>query len=206
MRIIETEFKNIINNKQFQNIKTKINFDKSIRQTNFYYDTKQYSLQKKRIGLRIRVFYNNAEETIKIPSSNNLSYLNKHELTEITVDLDKQNAMNLIKANKIFKEKKINTILKQNNINIDNLKIIAYATTKRFIKYLSFGSLVLDKTYYPNKKYDYELELEFNNDKFNIAKSFFNNLLNKFNISKNISENKMKRAIKNSNNHIINIF
>ncbi len=145
------------------------------------------------MGMRIRLFADYAEQTVKTPSPQHID----HQLIETTDKLTVQQANDLIKANKIYTGGAVAKVLQQHHINITDLKIIAKATTTRQLAPLPAGLLTLDQTDYPNGKSDYELEMEFNPDNYTLSSNFFHNLLNDFHISESKAPNKIARAIAN---------
>lgn len=193
MQSKETEFKNILNAEQFHAIAKQYQFQPPFKQTNVYFDTNDEALHQHHMGMRIRLFADYAEQTVKTPSPQHID----HQLIETTDKLTVQQANDLIKANKIYTGGAVAKVLQQHHINITDLKIIARATTTRQLALLPAGLLTLDQTDYPNGKSDYELEMEFNPDNYTLSSHFFYNLLNDFHISESKMPNKIARAIAN---------
>src|SRR5690625_2716737 len=84
---IEIEFKTLINEEDFERLRTKLPFfEKPIIQTNYYFDTIDYSLKRQPCALRIREKENNYTLTLKQPHQDGIlethDKLTKKEFTQ----------------------------------------------------------------------------------------------------------------------------
>lgn len=193
MQSKETEFKNILNIDQFNAIAHKFSFAAPFKQTNVYFDTNNGALHQQHMGMRIRIFDDYAEQTIKTPSPQHIN----HQLIETTDKLTLHQALTLVNTGKIYTNGAVAKVLQQHHIKITSLKIIAQATTIRRLVQLPAGLLTLDQTIYPNNKSDYELEMEFNPNNYTLSSNFFHNLLKNFHIIPTTAPNKITRALAN---------
>ncbi|MCH3989748.1 MAG: CYTH domain-containing protein [Lactobacillus sp.] len=131
---------------------------RSFEQANYYYDTPDFSLRKQHCGLRIRLFSDRAEETLKTPDPRprQSTY---HEVIEINDELDLGQAQQLVQQAGLFMEGQVGHYLQQNFANLlPQLKQFSWSKTQR---HLLTGpgdcELTLDKTVYPDGSTDYEL-------------------------------------------------
>lgn len=189
----ETEFKNILTKEQFDNIKATYHFQPAFQQTNVYFDTANNDLKKQQMGMRMRLFADDAEQTLKTPAPNHIA----HQLIETTDKLQKTTAITLLNNNQIYQQGAVAQVLKQHHIKIAQLKIIAWATTTRRLLHLPAGLLTLDQTEYPNHTCDYELEMEIDPQNYQFSSNFFQKLLVDFHITKVPVRNKIVRALAN---------
>lgn len=128
-------------------------------QSNFYYDDDSRTLRQHLCGLRIRVFSDHAEQTLKVPAADKVQS-RYHEVIEIT------DPLTLGQAQALFKEKsptftgQVGHYLDQHFRQLQ-LQQSTWSKTKR---HLLDGprhcELTLDQTNYPDGFNDYELEIE----------------------------------------------
>lgn len=189
MATLEIELKNLLTADQFRQIKQQFEFARAFTQTNYYFDTPDQQLYQQHCGLRIRIFNDYAEQTLKVPTAQ--ATANQHELLEITDRLPQE----LATKQQLLKTGEVTAALAQRQISLAQLKVFAAATTTRQIATLNVGKLTLDQTNYPNGHQDYELELETTTPRE--AQEFFVELLQQHQISRAPVINKVARAVQN---------
>lgn len=180
----EIEFKNLLTEKEYQTLLNLYQVKESdfFVQENIYYDTVDKTLENSHAALRIRLFADKAEQTLKTPF--------KTYLMETTDALQLEEARQLIKKEQIKKEGAVNETLSKMAISLSDLRIIGSLKTTRFEKELSHGLLVLDKSEYFGTV-DYELEYEAQEE---LAGShFFAHFLNQHHIPRRETKNKILR-------------
>lgn len=179
---IEIEFKNLITKEEFNKIHTIYPFPESpTTQTNFYFDTVDFSLKKNHSALRIREkkgeFYLTLKETIE-------------EGILETHDTLSQDEMLQWKSNQPISKPNVVKQLHQLDIEINDLIYYGSLTTKRAEYYHDQLIYVLDESNY-NGYSDYELEIEA--PSFQKGQVAFNNLLKNLDIPKRETPNKIMR-------------
>lgn len=174
----------------------KANFD----QENYYFDTHDQILKQNNIGLRIRIFKDHAEQTMKVPDLRPVQH-NFHEVIEINDNLQLSQAQKLVKQAKeqhiiSFKGNVGEYLNKHFAKQKEALQLFTWSKTHRI---LANGpdncELTFDMTSYPDGYQDYELEIENTNPA--IIKKVQSQLEEKYNFhqtSKNTNQNKIARA------------
>ena len=173
---LEIEFKTAINKREYEKLIELFELqDKIFTQTNYYFDTHDYSLIKKNIILRIREKSYNIKLTSKTPQE--IGTLERH------IVLEKDEAYKMIKNG-------FNANIIGINENVIN---VATLTTQRATTSYKGGKLFFDKnTYYETT--DYEIEFECDNEEQ--GKELFLEFLKEHNITFTKMESKSKRAYK----------
>lgn len=189
MAELEIELKSLITATQFVQLNQHFAFTSAFTQTNYYFDTPDQQLYRQHCGLRLRVFADYAEQTLKVPTSESSTI--QHELLEITDHLSSGFAAH----KQLLSTGQVALALAERNIDFNQLAIFAKATTQRQIAQLTVGNLTLDHTYYPNDVSDYEIELETQTPA--AAQEFFADLLAQFKIHATPVVNKVARAAQN---------
>lgn len=183
---IEIEFKTLLSAKEFSEVMTYFKVDSSqfFTQANYYFDTPDFQLKNRQMGLRIRTFTSKAEITLKIP----------HDigLLEITDTLTLDHAKQMIDHSIFPKKSHVLVKLIDLGITVKQLKLIGDLTTSRAEINIPEGLLALDENWY-NKHHDFELELEVD-DAFT-GKQAFSSLLDILNIKENFAGNKIQRMM-----------
>lgn len=179
---IEIEYKNLLTKKEFNYLLDSLPFpDESLKQTNFYFETKDFSLKENGSALRIREKDGHYRLTLKEPHPEGL--LETHDT------LTTNEAMDWLDGSNIAKE---HTTKQLNKMNISPQDLIYYGsliTHRREINYRQV-LLVLDYSIF-NGKTDYELELEAPNE--TIGLETFNTILTANQIPKRKAANKIQR-------------
>lgn len=181
---IEIEFKNLLTETEFNNIKQIFNLsEKEFKlQENHYFDTPNFSLKEHGAALRIRMKNDKYVLTLKQPATEGL--LETHE------QLTSEEAKHALQTNEL-KQGEITSILaNQFNIPASSLMLFGSLCTNRAEVTYKEGLLVLDHSRYLSKE-DYELEYEVKN--FDEGKENFLKLLKELNISVRKTDNKIKR-------------
>ncbi|KRN04509.1 CYTH domain-containing protein [Holzapfeliella floricola] len=186
---IETELKLMLTQKQFNQLLSAYTLKKTIRQTNYYFDSKEACLKNANCGLRIRQFKNTGEQTLKVPLPNNTT----HSLREITDPLPLTKIQKMLSKNTVTFPGKVGEYL-ENHFKDESFYQLTQAHTHR---YLLNGpkniELTLDQTDYLDETRDYELEIE--TDRLKDAKETMEFLKETFNLTSTIPQkNKVARA------------
>ncbi len=197
----EIEAKTIINKNTYEEIKNAFPHKADFKQENYYFDTANWTLKEHNIGLRIRIFANHAEQTMKVPDTRPVQQ-KFHEVIEINDDLPLNRAQELVK-----KAKEGKNLLFSGNVGQyldshfaaikDKLNLFTWSKTRRI---LANGpqncELTLDATNYPDAYQDFELEIE-NTDPA-LIKKVQTELETKYNFKQtaaNTNQNKIARAM-----------
>ncbi|RLL45071.1 CYTH domain-containing protein [Oceanobacillus piezotolerans] len=179
---IEIEFKNLLTKKEFDLLLSQLPFPMDgIKQTNYYFETDDFSLKSKGSALRIREKEGNYYLTLKEPHM--LGLLETHE------QITKEEAYKW-RNNEFVPKATISKQLTNLGIVEKELRFLGELTTiRREIPY--HGTLlVLDYSIYNNES-DYELELEANNKDDGIYT--FQQILDTFQIERKETPNKIER-------------
>ncbi|MHC5373296.1 CYTH domain-containing protein [Enterococcus sp. LJL120] len=152
-------------------------------QTNAYYDTATGRLQKAGWGLRIRLYSDYGEATLKTPLTDGL--------LETTDKLSLAEASTYVEAGKFLSVG--HTVKKMQELAVTpaELEQIAQLTTKRAEFKIPEGLLAIDHSFYSGQE-DFEVELEVTD--VQIGQQAFRTFLQKFDIPYKKADNKIKRA------------
>lgn len=153
---MEIEFKNMLNKEEYDNLLAEYQLsENSLKtQTNIYFDTADFQLKNKKMGLRIRKTNSHIEFTLKAPTSNTYTML------EVTDYLDTFNSDVTLVKQVLNRESDVVEYLIREGVQLENLRPIGELTTTRGeVRLESNVLLVLDKSNYYGKT-DYELEME----------------------------------------------
>ncbi|MGX7263193.1 CYTH domain-containing protein [Enterococcus crotali] len=183
---IEIEFKTLLSIEDFSRTTDyfQLNENHFFTQVNYYFDSADFQLKKRHIGLRVRILSNNAEITLKIPE--------KVGLLEINDALSVSEAQHIVDSAALPDYGNVYSRLVDLGINTHDLRLIGSLTTKRAEIKLPQGLLALDESWY-NKQHDFELELEVQNA-LN-GKADFLSLLETLNIKESPAPNKIQRMM-----------
>ena len=187
---IEIEYKSLLSPKEFHKLITVFKVDQKdfFTQTNVYYDTPDFKLKARGMGLRIRLFQNEAELTLKSPLTDLAS-----GLLETTDKLSLDAAKVLISQEGILSDGAVANFLKTQAVPLNELTVQAELKTKRVeIKLDANHLLVLDESWY-HGQHDYELELETHHALE--GEQVSHQILNTYNITFKPGQNKIARAI-----------
>ncbi|WP_375179620.1 CYTH domain-containing protein [Enterococcus rotai] len=186
---LEIEFKTLLSIEEFSRVIDYFQFkeEQFFTQINYYFDSADFQLRKRRMGLRVRVLSDNAEITLKIPE--------KVGLLEINDALSVEEAKAIVESATLPTIGNVYNKLNQLGIDQSDLRLIGSLTTKRAELKLPQGLLALDESWY-NEQHDFELELEVN-DATNGKKDFLS-LLDTLTIKESPSPNKIQRMMLSS--------
>lgn len=198
----EVEAKTILAEDSFKKIVQAFAKKEDLIQTNYYFDSSDWILRAHSSGLRIRLFADHAEQTLKVPD---LRPIQKafHEVIEINDDLDLNEAASMVsdakKGKTITFSGSVGSYINQHYPRLmSKLQIFTWSKTHRLLlNGPSDCELTLDETLYPDSFKDYELEIENTNPK-TIA-SVLKQLEKQFAFAQtpaNSNQNKVARAIK----------
>lgn len=184
---IEKEFKNLLTKEEYEQLLTtlQLNEDEAIQQTNIYFDTATHLLKNKNMGLRIRLFDDSGELTLKSPISEN-------EKLETTDELDLETATKMADKGSINLDGHVADKLAEFGINISDLEPIGRLSTLRYTFPGKGGMYFLDESYYQDQK-DYELEFE--TEDVESGKFQFEQFLAKHHIKKRKTAQKIARML-----------
>ncbi|MFC3928959.1 CYTH domain-containing protein [Streptococcus caprae] len=181
MPFLEIEYKTLLTKDEYNRLSTFFQHVKPITQTNYYFDSSDFTLKAHRMSLRIRTFKNKAELTLKIPEEvGNLEY---------NQDLTLEQAKMIIKGSPL-PEGRIKQILLEETINISSLHVLGNLTTIRRESQTKIGLMALDYNQYADIK-DYELELEVTDPEQ--GKRDFDNFLSEHGIDFKFAKSKVAR-------------
>ncbi|GEL77146.1 CYTH domain-containing protein [Tenuibacillus multivorans] len=182
MNEIEIEFKNLLSKQQYNQLKHHwFNHQQPIRQTNYYFETDDFQLKQHDAALRIREKNHNYIATLKQPHEDGL--LETHDA------LTHEEAYKWFHDNVQIKEN-ILTHLKQMKIDVNQIHFKGSLTTHRLEKRVNDFNVVLDYSEYHHTE-DYELEVEA--PSYQQGKTFFKELLERYNIQPQPTKNKIQR-------------
>lgn len=183
---LEIEFKTLLSMEEFLHAIDyfQLKEDHFFTQINYYFDSTDFQLKKRHIGLRVRILSDNAEITLKIPE--------KVGLLEINDALSIEEAYHFVDYDTLPDSGNVFNKLTTLGINKDDLHLIGSLKTKRAEKKLPQGTLALDESWY-NEQHDFELELEVR-DVLNGKKNFLS-LLDTLNIKLSLAPSKIQRMM-----------
>lgn len=152
---LEIEYKTLLSLSEYELLAQQFSQVAPIRQTNYYWDTPDLKLRGNKLSLRIRMFQDAAEMTLKIPQ--------KVGNLEHNISLTIQNAKAILAAKGLPQNQAeimpILDILKEYPVSLSAITVLGSLTTERRETTTAIGLMALDKNNYSGKT-DYELELE----------------------------------------------
>ncbi|PEJ60801.1 CYTH domain-containing protein [Bacillus sp. AFS002410] len=181
---IEIEFKNLLTKEEFENLKTffQINESRFQPQTNFYFETPNFSIKEHGGALRIRK-KSSTSYTLTLKIRQTVGHL------EINQKISESEASNMLETS-VLPDGEVKEYINEVKLDLNDLKLIGELTTNRVEFPYEDGLLVLDHSTYLNHE-DYELEFEVTDE--NIGKQQFINLLMNHQIPERKTLNKIKR-------------
>ncbi|MGT2836465.1 CYTH domain-containing protein [Streptococcus macacae] len=158
MNHLEIEFKTLLTQKEFKSIEKQLQEVEPIVQTNYYFDTESFDLKYHKMSLRIRIFNDKAELTLKIPQAvGNFEYNHYLTVSEAERMIDTNDIHNTFWDSDL----ELMQPIKEAGIELTDLKLLGSLTTTRREISTKIGLMALDYNYYGGFE-DYELELEVN--------------------------------------------
>lgn len=175
-----SEFKTLLSKTEYDRLVSEFKDKPSNVQTNYYFDTKRFSLKASDALLRLK------------------------EREKIELTLERKKGYNVQRINEVLTREQFESFLETNIIPVDNIKndlsdilkdqqLINYMTlsTKRIYFNYKHGRLCIDKCTYVGTT-DYELEYDALN--YEVGKADFVEIIKDFGISYKKSQSKIKRA------------
>lgn len=182
MQEIEIEFKNLLTKAEYEKLFVAFPFPReAVRQTNYYFETKDFALKQQGAALRIREKEGKFRFTLKEPYGDGL--LETHDL------LSAEEAEQILSGRISFKEH-TGARLERLGIQPEQLQIYGPLITERREQEAQGVLLVLDRSLY-NSHEDLEFELEAPD--YQTGLSVFNEILETHQISRKATPNKIER-------------
>ncbi|ASN06509.1 CYTH domain-containing protein [Virgibacillus necropolis] len=179
---IEIEYKNLLTADEFNQLLHRLPFpDSGTWQTNYYFETKDFSLKAKGAALRIREKTGKHVLTLKEPHIDGL--LESHD------NLTKNEVTSWINGNPI-KKSQVSKQLESLGVCLNDLVYYGKLETKRYETNYRGTLLVLDYSTY-NGMSDYELEIEAQSKEAGI--NMLQSIIDRYGITKKETPNKIKR-------------
>ena len=181
---LEIEFKNILTKEQYENLlkKFQVANEMIVRQTNHYFDTKDFHLKKLFSGLRIRETKDKIVCTLKERTAKNTHL-------ETTNVLTREQAALMLSGNGFFAES-VKARLLDLQVPVEALHVFGTLTTDRVELSYKGGTIVFDHSFYLNCD-DYEVEYE--TDEENLGLEIFEDFLKENDIPKQVAQKKIAR-------------
>lgn len=177
---VKIEFKTLLTKEEYNRIYDKIKANSGNVQTNYYFDTKRFTLKASEAVLRVK-----ERDGLTLTLERKKGYTFQRIDEEISKEqLDKMLNDGIIPCDKIVNE--LSDILKDQKI----IKYMSLSTYRISVPYKK-GKLSLDHCTYVNTS-DYELEYEAKNRE--IGKLDFVEIIKEFNINYKKSQAKLNRA------------
>ncbi|MBC1584727.1 CYTH domain-containing protein [Listeria seeligeri] len=180
---LEIEFRNLLTQEEYARLidTFRIKEEDYFEQTNYYFDTADFSLKERQSALRIRQLEEQYQLTLKTPEARGLM-----ETTQILAQ-DQATAI-LDGAN--IPVGPVRDTLKEIGINHEDLQLFGSLKTIRAEKDYKKGLLVFDKNFYGTIS-DFDLEYEVAD--YDKGKEIFAKLLKDYQIMNQPAENKVAR-------------
>lgn len=133
----------------------------TFKQANHYFDTPEFALKRQHCGLRLRLFSQRAEQTLKVPDPRQVQQT-YHEVIEVTDPLPLKLAQQLAKQKQVSWQGQVGQYLQTHLASyLPDLQQFSWSKTQRTLLNGPLGcELTLDQTSYPDGFCDYELEIE----------------------------------------------
>lgn len=184
----EIEFKSMLTENEFAMLcqHYQLTSDTFKTQTNCYFDTEDYKLRSLGWGLRIRLYADRGELTLKVPAA-------EGGLWEYTDALTLETAQTLRTQGTCLHTGAVADKLQEAGLSATEVKLLADLTTKRAEFSIPEGLLALDENFY-GTTHDFELELEVSDPVH--GQAAFLQLLQQLHLTYRPAENKISRAFK----------
>ena len=157
----EIEAKTLLHKETYQKIVSDFPVKSDFVQENYYFDTPDKLLKKHHISLRIRIYSDHAEQTMKVPDPNPVQK-NYHEVIEINDNLTHAQAKELVAKKHFTFHGNIGQYLSAHfTKEQDAVSLFTWSKTRRILMNGPQDcELTLDATSYPDGYEDFELEIE----------------------------------------------
>lgn len=146
--MIESEFKVMLTEQQYDAIRSMYEWDRAFEQTNYYYDTAALELISAHITCRVRFIDGVHYLQMKLPTG----------VAHSRIELEKELGAELPEA---LSADVLNVL--SGRSDMPDVKLLGGLTTFRSVKKLDGAEIDLDKSSYFGKT-DYELEIEFTDE------------------------------------------
>lgn len=146
--MVENEFKLLLTEQQYNVIKAMFAWDRMVKQTNFYFDTAELSLNRAHITCRVRRIDEEHFLQMKLPNGAAFS----------RIELEKPLGRELPQS---LSASELNEL--SGRSDMPDVKLIGELFTRRFVKDFGGAEVDLDKSSYFGKT-DHELEIEFTDE------------------------------------------
>lgn len=163
--MIENEFKIMLTSEQYEKLLSLYDWDKTVVQTNHYYDTDDLRLSDMHITCRVREIDGAYFLQMKFPSARTYS----------RVELEKP-------LNELTETIAADDMPKPDGSDLPDVKRLGALTTTRSVKRFDGAEIDLDKSEYFGKT-DFELEIEFTDEA--AARGLLSGITEKLNIQPN---------------------
>ncbi|AEG40696.1 CYTH domain-containing protein [Lactobacillus kefiranofaciens] len=162
----EIEAKTLLTKNIYEKITHSFPVKQDFVQENYYFDTPNSLLKKHQISLRIRIYADHAEQTMKVPDPNPVQK-NFHEVIEINDNLTHAEAKKLVAQKHFTFQGNIGHYLNEHfKQEQKDLALFTWSKTRRILMNgPKNAELTLDATSYPDGYQDFELEIENTNPK-----------------------------------------
>lgn len=181
MNHLEIEYKTMLTKAEFDHLQSLLSHVTPVTQTNYYFESADSRMRSKKLSLRIRTFEQAAEMTLKIPK--NIGTL------EHNIPLSREEARHIIDSG-CLPDNAISQIIREKDIDTDNLIVLGHLTTIRREVKTNIGLMALDRNQYAGR-IDYELELEVEDADY--GKLAFEQYLKDHNINFKYAKSKVAR-------------
>ncbi|MEY8370821.1 CYTH domain-containing protein [Aerococcaceae bacterium 50-4] len=182
---LEIEYKNILSQAEYERLFNHYHFADTapLIQENIYFDTADGELQKRHIGLRVRITDRYVHLTMKQP-------VKDHQKLETTEKLTKPDGEAIKENGKLPYGGEVADFLASIDVALNDLIVIGQFKTVRHQQEIDGQDMVLDHCFFSNFE-DYELEIETNDPETGMI--FYENLLQKFKIQQRPIKQKIVR-------------
>lgn len=183
----EREFKRMLSAEQAAAILAATDFAAPYIQTNVYYDTPDAQLKEAQAALRLRLFADRAEVTLKQRQPDG-----PRTMTETTDALSLADAQADVDAGTVPANGSVGAALTAIGLTPTQLHPFARVTTTRREAVTAAGTLVLDASDFADGSRDWELEMEYTD--ITVAQPAFDALVTRFGLTQLGGQNKVARA------------
>ena len=150
MKHLEIELKTLLKKEEYDHLKEHFATISPVIQKNYYIDTPDFQLRKKKVAMRIRTFEDWAELTLKIPQAvGNMEFNQRIAREEAQTYLENQTLPQGLVLEELVKY----------GVREESWQILGCLTTLRYEMETPIGLLALDESRFFDV-IDYELELE----------------------------------------------
>ena len=188
MKHLEIELKTLLKKDDYSRLRERFTTVSPVLQKNYYIDTPDFQLREKKVAMRIRIFDDWAELTLKVPQSvGNMEFNQQLNLKDAESYLNKAELPQGLVVDELAKH----------GIKSAQWKVLGCLMTLRYEMETPIGLMALDKSQYFDIT-DYELELEVTNHE--VGKIDFQKFLEENQITYQKAPSKLVRFVKSMKN------